>query len=54
MSPTALRSQHEGCHVEAMTGVSQQRTMPCGVKLPMSAWADCQFGGISDCGGVSS
>lgn len=28
--------------------------MPSGAKLPISAWAACQLGGISGCGGVSS
>ena len=29
------------------------RTMPSGMKLPSSAWATCQFGGMSECAGVS-
>ena len=28
--------------------------MPSGAKLPISAWAACQLGGMSGCGGVSS
>ena len=28
--------------------------MPMGVKAPISSCADCQFAGMSDCGGVSS
>ena len=34
-------------------GLMRVRTMPGGVKLPMSSWAACQLGGMTDCGGVS-